>query len=243
MSTNTTTPNGSIGPELIERVERLESELEDVKEENAELHERVDDLEDSLEQTQQWVWDLEDLVLGEFDMPAAELEAKEQGGVLDRVERLEQGEVNAEDLVMASADSYLPIQQKWNAVQAGVDHGLTENQELAARVWPNFREFADVSQSKFILKSPKVRDIIEREIEMVDYPNPNTVRRVMRFIAKFSDGLIEFDDSSHTNRLCANKDEWNDRMQEMIDATNDAAEDTDDAKKDYTVVNSSGGVA
>lgn len=142
----------------------------------------------------------------------------------DRVFDIERGEVDPGELMAerASVDpsELMPLHQMYTtATNLEPDqHDLTNNQEIAARLFPYLPAKADLREGSFYLRTPKLKQAIERELGTddelagrldVDQPNPNTARRAMEFIAKFSDGMIEFvTDDGKTNYLTWSRDGW-----------------------------------
>lgn len=141
----------------------------------------------------------------------------------ERIAKLEDDAANIQPDHIIDAgptDAMIPIQQMYNACKNGAGDSLRKNQRLAARVWPYYREYCDPTGGKLTLKSPKVVDILERELA-IDNPNPNTVRRVMKFIAKFSGSdeesrFIDFNTDEKVNKLVCDRDDWIEITGEMM---------------------------
>jgi len=242
--------------DLEERVEDLEDELADERdrrrraeraaaEAERELTERVDGVEDTADFNQRSIFNLEDTVTGTYDGGAASAlltDMSDGHGVVDaleavegRVEAIERGEIDPGEVVAESGgpgvEELLPIHQNYLAVRHvdGNEHGLTQNQELAARVFPHWSEKADPSGGTLTLTSGQVRRIIETEIDTPEHrkrldtenPNPNTIRRVMKFLGQFGGELIELNRDPKTNRLEANRDDWVSYAETVVDATSD----------------------
>ena len=116
------------------------------------------------------------------------------------------------------------------------EHDLTENQEIAARLFPFIAQYATPSGEEMHLKSPKVRDVIEREVATpelakrldVHDPNPNAVRRVMEFVGKFGKDLFEFAPASRgprnntTNLIVVDREAWVAYADRLSDPGNDS---------------------
>lgn len=219
---------------LAEQVEDLEEEKEQLRDENEQLRERVDELEeqpevelrsddpDAPEPYDIWIGGLP-LGKGLKNRKESVKELKDHVFEIDdRVHDIEVGEVDPGQIVAESPgpaiEDLLPIHQNYlttKHVDPG-QHGLSENQEIAARIFPHFADAADPTGGTMTLKSGKVRDIIEREIATpelakrldVRNPNQNTVRRAMDFLGKFGGDLIEFKTDQKVNRLEADYDDW-----------------------------------
>ena len=231
---------------LLEAVADLEDRLEDVRMELEDERERTDRLEDELEDERDRRRDLEDELASErrrrrrLERAVAENDQRARDwrdehevrheaasnwneNIEDRVAALEDRAVDAEDVIDADpTEDLLPIQQLYNTVKNGGADSMNANQERAARVWPHFRDYSDPSNGTLTLTSTKVRDILERELE-IDRPNPNTVRRVMEFLERFSgadsdERIIRLDDSTETNRLVCDREDWLEATGQMMDA-------------------------
>ena len=158
--------------------------------------------------------------------------------VEDELRAVARGEVDASELVAQSqgpaVDDLVPLHQLYLSATnlEPHEHDLSENQEIAARLFPHVATAATPSGDELHLTSPKVRQVIEREIATpqlakrldVDDPNPNTVRRVMEFVAKFGKDLFEFYAASgderrnSTNLVVVDREAWVDYADRLDDA-------------------------
>lgn len=151
--------------------------------------------------------------------------SKWNDNIEDRIELLETKNANirAEDIIGAGpAESLIPIQQMYNACKNGAGDTLKPNQRRAAMIWPHYRKYCDPSGGKLTLTSSKVVDILTDELG-IDDTHPNTVKRVMKNLAKFSgkdeeSRFIEFDDEKKVNRLQCDREDWVEVTEEMLDA-------------------------
>jgi regulator of replication initiation timing len=221
--------------ELEDRVEDLENERDELKQENESLRERVNELEEQPEISMDG-HDGKTLQIRNYPLGKVVTRHSERiDDVDDRLFDVERGAVDPGEVVAESGgpsiEELLPIHQNYLTVRhvdAG-DHGLTQNQELAARVFPHWSEKADPSGGTLTLTSGQVRRIIETEIDTPEHrkrldtedPNPNTIRRVMKFIGQFGGELIELNRDPKTNRLEANRDDWVSYAETVVDATSD----------------------
>lgn len=152
-----------------------------------------------------------------------------------RVRDIERGEIDPGELLAEQAtvdpSELMPLHQMYSTATnlSPEQHDLTNNQEIAARLFPYLPDKADLHEGMFRLRTPKVTQTIERELGSdpdlarrldVVGPNSNTCRRVMEFIAKFSDGMIEFvTDDGKTNYLTWSRDDWLQYEEHVEEAT------------------------
>ena len=261
--------NGTASRSVIERIERLEQELE-------RKDERIEKLEDVIEEQDERIEELESRPKLEHrggdgetlpatwveyagdnpDQPLGRLVDRnnEKGRKLEsRVRDIERGEVDPGEVVSYSgglvADDLLPLHQMWNTVDhfEPHEHGLSQNKEIAARLFPYLVDRAQIVEGVGRLPSPTIKETIEEEFgsdpELVKRlnvrdPNPNTVRRVMEYIADFGDDLFVFDDSNKTNRITFRRDEWVEYAEEIHEKRSEGAADGEEVDGDYSVVNS-----
>lgn len=220
------------GNRLEERIQSLEEELEEEREKRQEL-------EEQLEFTQTYLWDLEDTVTGDVSLAFISDDLLSQMKSLEeRLESVEKGEVDPETVVKEQSspdiDDLLPIHQMYLTVTRvdHTEHSLHTNQELAARVFPHFAEYADPSHGRLTLYSTKVKQIIERDIKTpelaerldVDDPNPNTVKRVMEYLGSFGGDVLAFDNSEKRNRVLADKQLWVEYRDKVVEGSQSADE-------------------
>jgi signal peptidase I len=249
-----------------ERLAALENELTRERERRKQLEERVQELQTELDARPDLNMDGADvssLTVNGFPLGQSlgnklskeDLEFADAYLELEsRIEAIERGEVDPGEVVANSGgpevEDLLPIHQMYLTVN-NIDHDqheVQQNQEIAARVFPYFDEMADPSGGRMTLKSGKVRQIIEREVSTtelakrldVEDPNPNTIRRAMKYLGDFGGDIIEFDTSENYNKVVADKDAWLEYANEVVngDKSHDEvagdgsavdAQDTDDA--------------
>lgn len=209
-------------PELVEELERKDEQIQD-------LAKTVEFIQDDLDE-------LRDLVTGELAITLARNDdVTHDDGLVgelqklhQRVDKVERGEVDASELVSQSTgpavEDLVPLHQ--NYLQATRlepnEHDLSNNQEIAARLFPFIAQYADPRGDEMILTSSKAADVIKREIATpelekrldVTDPNRNTLKRAMKFAGKFGKGLFEFYPANSDQRrnskniLVVNRDEW-----------------------------------
>jgi len=225
--------------DLEEQIEDLEGELQEERERRRRAERALAEVERDAEKwradhemrheaSSNWIDTVEDRVV--------DLE--------ERFDELARGEVDAGELVAQqqgpAVEDLVPLHQYYTAATnlEPHEHDLTENQEIAARLFPFIAQYATPSGDEMHLKSPKVEDVIEREIATpelakrldVERPNPNTVRRVMEFVGKFGKDLFEFYPASgderrnSTNLVLVDREEW----LEYCDRLNDTRDESDD---------------
>lgn len=192
--------------------------------------------ESQIEFLRQTIFDIEDLLTGEYDMAAALAEAERTGGVLERLETLEVDELSVSQLLEAQNDAALPIQQLTAARKAG--HMTEENDKNRYRstfVWSEFHKRAIKEPGALKLTSQQTQNILDGE----DFPtNRNTVRRVMEWVAKLSNpdpsvgdasdesNLLQLKKRDNKNVLVADRQEF----EELADVQSKQAQDeADDA--------------
>lgn len=217
--------------EMQAEIESLRDCNQQLREENEQLREQLQARKDGEDATVEWDSNkISDAVLVNSDgdrFPLGRwITAKNEdiddlkGRVLD----IERGEVDPGELLAEQAtvdpSELLPIHQKYNTM-TNVEpdqHGLSQNQEIAARLFPFLTDKATPWEGSLRLYSPKIEETIVDEFgddpdlcTRMDVRNPNsaTVQRVMDFIAEFSDGMIEkVSDDGKTNYLEWDRDEW-----------------------------------
>lgn len=140
----------------------------------------------------------------------------------NRIRDLETGEIDP-DVAIENIDTEAlpPIHQMYLSVRAGNEDAMSDNQRRAAKVWPHFSRYADTNFGNKALTSTKIRDIFKRELdEEEDDPYSKTINRVMKQLVKFSDGLLELDETSNPNRIVASQDDWEGVMARVEEAMN-----------------------
>jgi hypothetical protein len=230
-----------------ERVQKetadLRERLKAVEEENRHLRDRVDELENepSVEFRGESAEDpdkteMEDLWVGGLPIGFGIEERKEQAKELDerlwdvdeRLSALERGELDPSDIIdLDGSTNDLEIQRATAARKSG-NHSLSENEYRATFIWPKFHQHAQSSNGQLVLASWQVQNFLE---ENDLNTNPNTVRRVMKMLAKMTsekekderepddeDNLVTFSSGSSENTLRADKDEWLEFFEDQMDA-------------------------
>lgn len=213
--------------ELRSIVEDLRDRVDDLEDENEQLRERVEELEnqpdielrdaDDEQGPLAQVW-IDDLPVGPKLDTISELTWENE----DRISDIERGEIDPGEVVAEAsavdASELLPLHQKYNAAKSlePDEHGFSENQELAARLFPYIAQYAYSYEGEMRLPSTKVRDIIDREIYSpelakrldIESPNNNTIRRTMNFVGQFGGEIFEIEDEDKTNRIEFSRDDW-----------------------------------
>lgn len=154
----------------------------------------------------------------------------------DRLWDLERGEVDPAKLSASDPNTVLPIQHKAAERDAGQLHESGNNANLyrATFVWKEFADRCDRDRGRLLLDSSQVKNILNKH----DFPtNRNTVRRVMEFVARYSNpggpsddpssesNLVAFKKNRDSNVLVADYGEWVETMSEITDAVKDHASD------------------
>lgn len=147
--------------------------------------------------------------------------------IKDRLDALENGDVEAEDLLdKVDTDTLPPIHQLYLTVESGNGDAMEKNQRRAAKVWPHFREYADKNYGGLSLTSTKLADIFERELHgEVDDPHSQTLTRVMKHLEEFSNGLLEFQNQHNPNRVVADVNDWEDLMDQVKEGMGETSAD------------------
>lgn len=221
---------------------------EEHKEALSERDERIDELESELEQrpdVELRTEDDEQTLIGDVwigNLPigkAVELRGEETTELTERVEAIERGEIEADGEFSFGGglthEDLMPLHQKRLIAEhmEPDQHRLTQNQERAAWSIDHLGTYMHNSHGTGTLTSNDLRKLFARELskdEELDRrlrlsdPNPNTIRRTMRFIAEFSDGVIEWDASEKVNRLEVDVKEFNAYWDQIEKKTNEKAE-------------------
>lgn len=231
--------------ELVEQQQMLVERVGELEETVEQKEERIDELETGLTIAKETVFELEDAVTGDHGSWKAQKMAEDSHCVLERIGDIERGEVDPGEVVANSNagvdhSDLLPLHNMYLSAQNQEPgtHGLTNNQEIAARLFPFIGQYAFSNEGQMVLPSTKVADILEREIATpelaqrldVENPNTNTIRRAMKFVGKFGKDMMEFDDSEKTNRILIDRDAWTEYTKKV----------TGMASGDYDGVNTDG---
>lgn len=224
-------------------VRRLEERIDDLEEQLAEKDERIEELESKVEfrgggQAIENIW-VCDRPLGK----AVENRKEKVKDLERRVENIERGKVDPSEVVANAAsfdpEKLLTIHRKYLEVKntEPSEHGLSANKETAARLFPYITKYAYTNEGTMKLPSTKVREILVREVydgddelgqrlKIVD-PNPNKIKRVMRFVGEFGGDVMEFDTSEKTNHIVIDRDAWMDYQETVADLTTSSDTETD----------------
>jgi hypothetical protein len=155
------------------------------------------------------------------------------------VESIKHDQVDREDLVAGAGMSpELPVEE---LVAKSLDdsrkHDLTANQYRAAHVFRAFGGHCESWSGILKITSSDVRNIFAENEALQEDPNPNTVQRTMKMLAKHTRDVAKYDRSpTHEENLLrvrngeqrlelvAEKDEWHDywdgieeRTQQLLD--------------------------
>ncbi len=159
----------------------LESEVHD-------LRERVSTLEDDMEFIEDQLFQLQDIVTGEMGTTAAEMVTEDDGGVMERLDDLEAGDVSNSSV---DRSHMLPAHQMWEQYQTADGDGLNKSQRRTAVLFGEFVQTAisnektvvDTSQQTYKINTSDARRVLEDadELEGVSESSKGTlVARVMR---------------------------------------------------------------
>lgn len=180
-----------------------------------ELEEEVTCLREDVDFLESRLWDLEEAILGEFGITGGTREANEHGCILDRIERVENGDTGGSKLA-GNRDEMLPGHRMYGDMRTGVESSLNDTQKRAARIWGLFIERAvedepnkvDPTGQQYTIASGEVQEALlggEDEENLLDGVKEKswsqTSARVMRDVArlaKFDECVCEtIDDCSH----------------------------------------------
>ncbi|MDG5821666.1 hypothetical protein [Natronococcus sp. A-GB7] len=218
--------------QLLEDVQQLEQRVDTLEHTIEQKDDRIDELESQIEirgedNAMENLW-IRNLPVGKMLRNRKQVVKQLEG----RITNIERGEVDPGEIVAnAGTDvdpsDLLPLHNAYLSVQNlhPSEHNLSENQEIAARLFPYLGQYAHSNSRKLVLPSTKIKDILEREIATpklsrrldVKNPNTNTIRRVMKFVGEFGSEIMEFDDSAKTNRLLIDRGAWVEYTQEVTE--------------------------
>lgn len=193
------------------------------------------ELEDALNDTKSWVFDLEDVVYGDLDSPLAVGRAEEDGGILLRVEDLEEGTVDESPskAVIQDRSEFRPIYKMWLDVRDGDVARLGDTERRAARIFGDFIKRADPTNGTYSYSSGQAKRCLEEADDITAGGKSKTVTRAMEAIQRYSKKeddapLVTFDGSRGTNYLVARKDRWDDEMARYETILSGGINNTDD---------------
>lgn len=217
------------------------------------LEDAVQTLRSDVEFLQNQLFQLEDLILGEYDQSHPEANVSENGGILDRIVAIENGDVDNEAKIAGDRDNMLPGHRMYADLLTGADQALGKEQRRAAVIFGRFIERCvsgesnevDASGQMFTLSSKKVQEVLTEEGEfegVKEASRPQVVSRVMREVARLSKiskcECEEIEGCQHAdvrfvagrpNKLASPKRLFTARMQDVYGG--DVAGDTDDASE------------
>lgn len=223
----------SVVEQLLENVQQLEQRVDTLEYTIEQKDGRIEELESQIEirgedNAMENLW-IRNLPVGKILRNRKQVVKQLEGRITD----IERGEVDPGELVAnAGADvdpsDLIPLHNAYLSAQNlhPSEHNLSENQEIAARLFPYLGQYAHSNSRKLVLPSTKIKDILEREIATpklsrrldVKNPNTNTIRRVMKFVEEFGNDIMEFDNSTKTNRLVIDRDAWVEYTQEVTES-------------------------
>lgn len=174
--------------ELADRINEIEQEKQaEIQELRRDLHEERKqrrNVEHTLDILKQAVFDLEDVVVGES---MTSVYAENNPPVVNQLEAIKRGEVDPTDVV-ASFEPELPIEQDVaKAMDEVMQDDLTANEERAVHIFRAFGGRSRRRSGRLIIESGDVKNILEENGETD--PNPNTVKRAMKMLAKKTSDL------------------------------------------------------
>jgi len=225
-----------------------EMSREDLKNEVEQLRRDIDNL-------QEWFFQLEDAVTGEYDVATLEAQADDGGSIVGRIEALENGGTDG-GRVAGQRDEMLPAHRMYADLLAENDTGLGKDQRRAALVFGMFVERAvrdepnavDASGQLYSITSAKVEEALTERGEfggVKKTSRPQVVSRVMREVARLSrpfscdcDGVencthanVRFR-SSRPNKLASPKKTFHAIMRDVYDDVDqDRDGEADDASE------------
>lgn len=136
-----------------------------------------------------------------------------------RLDRLEAGEIDPQNLGFGDVEGQLPIQTRTAERKAGQlqEEGNEKNLYRATFVWTEFPEHSHRESGLIKLPSEQVRNILDE----YDLPTDNMTKiRVMKTLARHTDrdgekddpaaesNLVRFQNRKGTSVLVADRDEW-----------------------------------
>lgn len=171
--------------------------VEDMSRED--LEEEVEQLRNDFDWLQDQFFQLEELVTGEYGDSHPQQDTDENGGILERIVALENGETGGGDdpKIAGQREEMLPGHQMYADLVAGEDHALGETQRRAATIFGQFVErvvagesnHVDASGQTFSITSSKAQELLVDEgvLDGVkESSRPQVVARVMREVARIS---------------------------------------------------------
>ncbi|RBI59788.1 hypothetical protein DMJ13_22025 [halophilic archaeon] len=231
-----------------EQIKELEESIEDERKTKEKLRDQIADVEQSIadQPTIEFREDNKNQLTNLWieSTPVGKLIDKAHRSIKDtksRIEDLERGEIDVDDVLdHEGTENQLPIQRDNAARKADAPADLSENKERATHVWAAFHECSRPGHGKLRLPSWLVKQILDDN----DCPtDPNTVRRVMEFVAKGTgqnddphpeddSNLITLKRGNRRNTLVADQDEWEsffaEQMQQAASMNDDAQSDEDE---------------
>jgi hypothetical protein len=173
--------------DLTKHVQSLTDRIDDLEQEVAEKEDRINKLEEQATKQAPIEWRGEEkkaanLWVGPYPLGKA---VERHGERLDdhdqRIDDLERGEVDVSDVLdLDGTVNQLQIQRD-TAARKSESHDLSKNKERATFVWAAFHDRARRGYGKMRLPSWLVKQILDdNDLDT----NPNTVRRVMEFVAR-----------------------------------------------------------
>lgn len=221
-----------------------------------ELEDEVQSLRRDVDNLQEWFFQLEDAVTGEYDVATLETQADDGESLVSRIEALENGEGGG-GKVAGQREQMLPAHKMYADLLSGDDTALGTDQRRAARIFGLFVERAvtddankvDASGQLYSITSGQVEEVLldaDEFEEVKESSYPQLVSRVMRQVASLSKrGSCDCDEidgcthanvrfrSGRPNKLASPKKLFNALMSDVYgDETRDqdmADVDTDDA--------------
>lgn len=227
--------------------------VEDMSRED--LEEEVEQLRNDFDWLQDQFFQLEELVTGEYGDTHPQQDTDENGGILERVVALENGETGGgEQQIAGHRENMLPGHQMYTDLISGEDHALGETQRRAATIFGQFVErvvdgestAVDASGQMYTITSKKAQELLADE-DVLDgvkeSSRPQVVARVMREVARLSKQVEcdcdEIDDCHHAdirfksgrpNILASPKKLFERRMMDVY-GQDASADDPDDASQ------------
>lgn len=178
-----------------------------------ELEDEVQSLRRDVDNLQEWFFQLEDALTGEYDLGTLEKQAEDGDSLTSRIEALE-NEEGGGGKVTGQREEMLPVHKMYADLLSGDDTALGTDQRRAARIFGLFVERAVTDETNKVDASGQMYSITSGQVEeaLVDAGEfeevkessyPQLVSRVMRQVASLSKrgpcDCDEIDECTHAN--------------------------------------------
>jgi len=185
-------------------LDEMAARMDALERENQELRQRVDELEgerDELENTvdflKQELFSLEDIVTGDYDTGIASVHTEDDGGLLPRVEEIEENGVETDtQRPQMDRSSMLPLHRMMVDMQTGAGDSLDKSQERGAALFERFVNKAkgEANQNvtpdgqKFTMNTEQAIEVLLEEdlLNVKEQSRSRIAGRVMRDVQRFT---------------------------------------------------------